>query len=522
MDKKQNNSAANLRDMLDMKIVIPGFTCLALLVLAGALFPTQFNDALNASLVWIMDRFKFLYVLVTILIVGFSGFLLFSRFGNIRLGGKNAKPSIKTTTWCTLSLTGTIAVGICFYGVSGPVGMFMDPPEFLGVVGGTAEAIIPVLEMCFLHYGLPSYLLIVFFAMIVALVHYNGNEALKGSSALYPLLGKISRGWGGRWANILMVIALFVCGTNMGLAVIQLNAGIGTVAGMATTPSYEPYIVIFYTVLTVIFACSGVHKLMGTLSNINAICYFTILAYVLLVGPTNQLFGLLFTASGEFAMDFIPLITFSDPILQTGWQETNTMFYYSWNIFPALIGGFFYVSIAYGRTLRQFLLVNCILPCIMVFTWYTAFGGTAMLGILDGSGLYEQIQQYGDGIATFAFLEMLPFGSVLKWLFLILAIMTFVTFSDSVAYSFPLLLLKDTETDPSKTQIPKAMNAAVAIFMGILTFILLYVGGYDALSTAMIVLAFPTVIFTLMVFVSGVKFLCNRKKYDATYEEGDI
>lgn len=32
------------------------------------------------------------------------------------------------------------------------------------------------------------------------------------------------------------------CGTNMGLAVIQLNAGIGTVAGMSETPGFEPYI----------------------------------------------------------------------------------------------------------------------------------------------------------------------------------------------------------------------------------------------------------------------------------------
>ena len=54
-----------------------------------------------------------------------------------------------------------------------------------------------------------------------------------------------------------MVVCLIVCGTNMGLAVIQLNAGIGTVAGMDQTPSFEVVLIIIYTVATVIFATSG-------------------------------------------------------------------------------------------------------------------------------------------------------------------------------------------------------------------------------------------------------------------------
>ncbi|NYZ92731.1 BCCT family transporter, partial [Lacticaseibacillus rhamnosus] len=189
---------------------------------------------------------------------------------------------------------------------------------------------------------------------------------------------------------------------------------------------------------------------------------------------------------GEFVRDFIPMISFGDPIYQTGWQNSNSMFYYAWNLVPALMQALFYVSIAYGRTLRQFLLVNCLLPCTVVFTWYAAFGGNAMLGILNGSDLFAQMQQFGDGIATFAFLGTLPLGQIMKWVFIIVAMMTFITFSDSVAYSFPMLLMKKTSTDISLTKIPKALNAAVAIFMGVLTMVLLFVGGYDALNQVIV------------------------------------
>lgn len=139
---------------------------------------------------------------------------------------------------------------------------------------------------------------------------------------------------------------------------------------------------------------------------------------------------------------------------------------------PALMQALFYVSIAYGRTLRQFLLVNCLLPCTVVFTCYAAFGGNAMMSILNGSDLFAQMQQFGDGIATFAFLDTLPLGSVMKWVFIIVAMMTFITFSDSVAYSFPMFLMKKTSTDVSLTKMPKSLNAAVAIFMGVLPMVL--------------------------------------------------
>lgn len=521
MEGKQVNQKQNLRSQVDMRILIPGILCLLLVVVLGAAIPDQFDGALMGTLAWIMAHFKWVYVLCVLLVTALCAVVLFTKVGNIRLGGRNAKPSIKSGTWFTLSITGTIAVGICFYGVSGPVNMFMNPPAFLGVEGGTAEAVIPTLKYSFLHYGLPPFFLICCVAMMISLVYYNGNQSLKISSTLYPLMGDKCNGIVGTVINVFVIICMLNCGTNMGLAVIQLNAGIGTVTNMSQTPAFEPYIVVFYTVATIIFACSGVHKLMGKLSNINAACYFLIMAFVLLFGPVgaNRLLTLGFEAMGKFIMDFIPMISFGDAVQQTGWQNNNTMFYYSWNLVPGLMQALFYVSIAYGRTLRQFVLVNCILPAGVTGAWYVIFGGTSMLKILEGSNLYELMLQYGDGIATFAFLDMLPGGPILKWFFILLAMITFITFADSIAYSIPMLFMKKTELDASKTKVPKIINAVTAVSMGMLTFVLLYVGGYNALNSVIVVAGFPAAIITIFVTISAIKMLLNRKKYDKTYVE---
>ena len=333
--------------------------------------------------------------------------------------------------------------------------------------------------------------------------------------------GERANGIGGTVVNTLQIICLLICGTNMGLAVIQLNAGIGTVSGMEESPSFYIPIIVFYTLLTCVLATSGVHKLMGKVGNVNAICYFFIMLFVVIFGPAglNRLLGLLFTSMGQFTVDFIPMTTFADPIYETGWQDHMTMYYYSWNLAPAMVCALFYVTLAYGRTLREFVVYNCLLPACVNCVWYTVFGGTAMLSILGGSDLYQVIQQFGDGISTFAFLDLLPAGDFFKWFFIIVAVLTFLTFSDSIAFSFPMLFMKETEPDASKTRVPKVLNIAVGVFMGVLTLLLLYVGGYDALSECMVVIAFPAAIVLLLVCLSVFKFLFHREEYDVTYQE---
>lgn len=187
--KNKNEKKGTIWQKVDMHILIPGALCLLLIVVLGAVIPRKFDAALLNVLDWIMSHFKWVYVLCVLMVTALCLFIVFSKWGNIRFGGKEAKPSLKTSTWFTLSLTGTIAVGICFYGVSGPVNLFMNPPAFLGVEGGTAEVVIPTLEYCFLHYGIPPFFLICCVALMIALVYYNGRQSLKASSTLAPLLG---------------------------------------------------------------------------------------------------------------------------------------------------------------------------------------------------------------------------------------------------------------------------------------------------------------------------------------------
>lgn len=511
-------SKQSLFSLINMKIFVPGVVCLLIFICAGVFFPTQFYNILDSIQSVFMANFKWVYILCAIMTSGVLIYLLFGKAGKIRFGGKNAKPSISTLAWVTISLTGSIAIGICFFGVAGPVTNFMNPPEFLGVTGGSPEAVVPAIGLCFLHYCVPPYFIVTFAGFAIGLLAYNGKRAFRASSTMYPLLGNRCDGVFGTVVDVIMVLSLVICGTNMGLSVIQLNAGLGNLLNI-DQPSFELIIMIIYVVATIYFACSGLHAAMGKLSNVNAALYCLVIAFVLLVGPTNRLILLGFESVTDFIQNFIPTVGFGDAVLQTGWQDGNTMYYYSWNAMPGLLAAFFYATMSYGRTLKEFVIVHCLVPSAFLVLWYVFIGGTAIFGVMDGSNLVEVIAEKGSGIATFAFLDTLPLGAITKWIFIIMAIMTFVTWSDAIAVSFPQMFLKETAEDKSETKTPKSLIIGTSIFMGLLVFALLYAGGYDAMELSITCWGLPSSILLILMAIAVIKFLAQRKKYDLTYQE---
>lgn len=516
--KNTTKQIGRVWSMINHKVFLIGIGVLLLFVTIGIAFPAAFNNGMNAFNAWSMKNFKWVYVLCAVITSVFGFWVMFSKVGDIRLGGKNAKPSVKTLPWVTISLTGSIAIGICFFGVAGPVQNFLNPPEFLGVEGGTPEAVVPALQYCFLHYGIPAYFIVTMAGFALAISAYNGRRAFRASSALYPLIGKHCDGPIGTIVDAFMVMSLVIVGTNMGLSVIQLNAGLNNVLGMGGV-DMQLVIIVVYLVMTIYFACSGVHGAMGALSNANALMYVGVILFVLICGGVNRLLGLYSTTVSDFIMKYIPMVGFADPVLETGWQESNTMFFYSWNAMPGLLPAFFYASISYGRKLKEFVLVNIMVPTLFMTCWYVFVGGTAIFGVMEGSGLSDVIAAEGSGIATFAFLETLPLGSITKWIFIVMAIFTFVTFSDAICYSFPLMFLKNVTKDAADNKTPKILVVGTAVFMALLTLTLLYAGGYDAMETSILCWGLPSSALIVLFAISSFKFLLNRKKYDVTYQE---
>ena len=75
-----------------------------------------------------------------------------SPVGKLRLGGAEAKPSLKLFDWCAVLICTLLAGGGVFWSAAEPLYHFQTPsPVFDGIQGGTAEAVDPALAVSDSH-----------------------------------------------------------------------------------------------------------------------------------------------------------------------------------------------------------------------------------------------------------------------------------------------------------------------------------------------------------------------------------
>lgn len=133
----------------------PVFLGSAALVIGFVLFGTLFTDlarqAFDSMQSFIVNTFGWFYILSVTGLLGIVLWLLFSRYGDIRLGGEDARPEFSYLTWFSMMMSAGMGIGVVFFGVAEPMLHYLSPP--MGE-GETAEAVREAMRYTFFHWGL--------------------------------------------------------------------------------------------------------------------------------------------------------------------------------------------------------------------------------------------------------------------------------------------------------------------------------------------------------------------------------
>lgn len=169
--------------------------------------------------------------------------------------------------------------------------------------------------------------------------------------------------------------------------------------------------------------------------------------------------------------------------------------YWGWWISWSPFVGTFIARISRGRTIKEFMLCVLILPAMVTFLWFTAFGGTTMKDILAGDTAL--ISAVNDNISTalYVFFDKFPLAIVLKILGLILICSFIITSADSGA-----LVVDSLTSGGAKT--PAFQRVIWAVATGIVAAVLMYGGGLNALQTAVTISGLPFAILLVMMCFS--------------------
>ena len=146
----------------------------AIVVLIGAIFPTQFDTVTNEVKMWITDKLGWYYLILTTIIVFFCIFLIFSPIGKLKLGKPNDKPEFNTISWFAMLFSAGMGIGLVFYGAAEPMSHFASPPD---ADPKTTEAYTEALRSTFFHWGFHAWAVYGVVALHL-LMHNSVKESL--------------------------------------------------------------------------------------------------------------------------------------------------------------------------------------------------------------------------------------------------------------------------------------------------------------------------------------------------------
>lgn len=159
----------------------------AIFVLIGVLIPEQLGAAMGVAQSSILENFGWFYQLVVTFILIFAIYLIFSKYGKIRLGPKDSKPDYSRPTWFAMLFSAGMGIGLLFYGISEPVSHFSSPP--MGE-GSTEQSAILGMRYTWLHWGLHAWAIYAVVALALAYQKFKKNAPGLMSATLYPVLGE--------------------------------------------------------------------------------------------------------------------------------------------------------------------------------------------------------------------------------------------------------------------------------------------------------------------------------------------
>ncbi|TVU90522.1 MULTISPECIES: BCCT family transporter [Halomonadaceae] len=487
----------------------------AIFIVLTLVFPERASSVFQSIVAFSTGTLDWYFMILVDFFILFCLALVVLPHGSVRLGGPDARPEHSYLSWFALLFTAGIGIGLLFFGVLEPVyhanvSLPLGVESPFGADGelnpdAIADASALGLAGTYLHWGIHGWAVYVVMALGLGIFTYNKGLPFSIRSAFFPILGDRVWGWWGHAIDILAVFStLFGLATSLGLGAQQANAGMNFVFGLEVSTTTQVIVIVLVTAVALISVWRGLEGGVKKLSEINMVLAVLFFFFVLFAGPTLLALSGFWAGLTTYVTDFLPL---SAPFGRDddSFRQAWTIFYWAWWISWAPFVGMFIARVSKGRTVREFVLCVLLVPSLFIFIWMGVFGSTALEQLYAnpaGSLVKEYvIDNYRPELSLFGMLNELPLTGLMSTLGIVLALIFFVTSSDSGS------LVIDTITAGGKIDAPRPQRMFWAIVEGLIAIVLLIGGGLTALQAGVTATAIPFSIVLLLMCYSIIKAL---------------
>lgn len=436
-------------------------------------------------------------------------FLAVSKFGNVRLGGVDAKPRFSNFSWYSMLISAGMGIGLMFYSVGEPlIHSNILPPIFKN-----ADTLPKAMATTFFHWGIHPWAIYALVALALAFYAFNRKLPLSLRSVFYPIFKEKVFGVLGDAIDLLSVIAcLFGLAASLGVGVQQINSGLNYVAGIPYNTVIQVILIVIITFIATLSVVTGIDKGVKFLSRMNIKIAFVFMLLIFLLGPTGYILETLVNSVGVYFNQFIES-SFYLSSEHSAWQGQWSIFYLAWWISWSPFVGMFIARISKGRTVREFIIAVVIIPSLMTFAWMSVFGATAFKFNEQSGGNLFSVVQDNLPVALFEMIKYINtpiFTTIVQLILSIIAILLvisfFVTSSDSGS------LVVDNITSGGKLDSPMPQRVFWACMEGVVAAVLLVIGGpkiLNILQTALITTGLP---FAILLSVMAIVLVLEIEK----------
>lgn len=467
----------------------------------GVFFTDNLAKVTNIIYSGSIDYLGWVYLGATLFFVIFSIYLLFSKYGDIRLGKQTDRPDFNTGSWLAMLFGAGMGIGIVYWSVAEPVTHYTTPPYGEGY---TVEAANTAMKYTFFHWGLDPWAIYTVIGLALAFFQYNKKLPAAISSAFYPILGDKIYGPIGKTIDVLSIFAtVFGIATSLGLGAMQVNAGMHDLFGVPNSLFVQLTVIAVATVLFIISINTGLEKGIQFLSNAAMILSFAIMLLIMIVGPTMTIIKVFFNTTGLYISDFIHMSLRLKPFGEGEWIASWTLFYWAWWIAWAPFVGMFIARVSKGRTVKEFVIGVLLVPTLGTCLWMSIFGGSA-LQIVQNTGNNDLATYITENVSLsiFTFFDYIPLSALLSILGFAVVAIYYITVADTATFVLGMLSEGGTLNPSNK------IKMTWGVFQSAVAAVLLLAGGLNVLQTASIAAALP---FALIMVVMSYSLLKGLK-----------
>ena len=468
------------RKRLKRSVFIPAFLIVLLAVIIGLVNNELLVSVARQLFYLSLSDFGWLYQLLAISTLGVTAFIFFSKAGNIRLGGANAKPTFSLAATFAMALTGGIATGVVTYSVNEPI-IYLG--NVYGEIGNqsfepnSGEAAIFALARSFHNWSFIPYAMYSIVGLMIGYMHFNRKERFSISSTLSPLLGHRERSPVVRAVvDIISILAIALgLASSLGAGLALISSGIEAEYGIASNPTTWLILTLVISAIFITSALSGLKRGIRFLSSVNAYIFYVFVAILLIIGPVSYILSLSVTSLGYWFDNFF---LWSFDTKEAGGEALVTWWtMYDWSIWIAYapLMGLFLARISYGRTLREFLVINWILPSVFGIVWFAIWGGSAIKWQMDGTlDLVSVVTENGAVSGLWGFLQNLPVSALLIPLAIFTLIISFSTAADSMSSTIATIC---TRNMTAEEEAPRTQKILWGLSIAIIAYVMVAFGG---------------------------------------------